>query len=241
MKLAAKLLYLIEKDGRTRTQIATDASIPLTTLGDYIRRGAEPMSSAALRLARTLRVPLEWLIDDSAELPPPNEGYVASELGERLRPLGTSMFLKIAKARKVDWVEVGRQLLQLQEDDPIAPKLREKLELPGALNHDNSELRRFDPSFVVGNESPEMLKEWAADAEISLLDLHIWHQNLRDLPCYAEVWQLASYFIAPKHYRPPWFKDQIVDAKQKLATAIDRKKPEPTKASERKKRPRKSS
>ena len=70
MKFADKLSQLTADDNKARLSRA--AGLPPNAINDYINKGHRPGIDNALALAKVLRVPLEWLVDDAAEWPPPD-------------------------------------------------------------------------------------------------------------------------------------------------------------------------
>ena len=65
MVLKKKLELLLE--GKSRPEIARRAKLNPNIFADYISKGHMPRADKALRIARVLGVPFEWLIDDSLD------------------------------------------------------------------------------------------------------------------------------------------------------------------------------
>ena len=72
MSFGEKLAALLAENRRTQSDVAKAVGVSQTTLSDYLRKGSEPMSSVAFRLAKTLDVPLAWLLDETQGMPPPD-------------------------------------------------------------------------------------------------------------------------------------------------------------------------
>ena len=215
-------------NGKNKAAIARAADLQPTLVNAYVNKGYMPGADIALRLARVLAVPVEWLIDDAADWPPPepledwSTARLAAELGKRLRPHGNAMLGRIGQCERADWVKIARELLPHDPDQPLPKRLADVIVLPAELNGDENELRRIEPRFAIGEDAPpDTLKTMAATGEVGLLDLHIRHRNLDDEPCYEEVFRLASFLKAPKHYRTPWFGEQVEWARNDLRRAIE--------------------
>jgi len=69
MKINEKLKRLVE--GKNKAEISRRAGLAPTALNDYAVKGCQPRYDIASRLAKSLRVPLDWLADDQAGWPPP--------------------------------------------------------------------------------------------------------------------------------------------------------------------------
>lgn len=69
MKLAEKLGKLTQE--RNKAELSRTAGLPATAISDYVSKGYIPKADTALKLARALEVPVEWLIDDEADFPVP--------------------------------------------------------------------------------------------------------------------------------------------------------------------------
>lgn len=69
--IGQKLERLLASQHVSQAAFARRVGVSPATMNDYIRRGAEPMSSIAFRMAGMLRVSADWLLDDAADFPPP--------------------------------------------------------------------------------------------------------------------------------------------------------------------------
>lgn len=72
MEMRAKVLRLL--GGESRSDLARRADLPISTLSNLINRGGQMGAENALKLARALDVPLEWLVDEAQQWPPPLRG-----------------------------------------------------------------------------------------------------------------------------------------------------------------------
>jgi len=73
MRLGEKILRLAKEQGLTLRAISRDSHVPYNTLRAYTRPNSltVPTAPTGLALARSLRVPCEWLFDDEQSWPPP--------------------------------------------------------------------------------------------------------------------------------------------------------------------------
>ena len=147
-----------------------------------------PRADIALKLARAAGVPLEYLLDDSLDAPPPKDALTALSTAELKAELGKRMFQNIAdrwlsdlkRAEETDWIEVGLLLCDSDPRKDIPANLEIAL-LPLKLNGLIDDLRQFDPRF------PD------ASGNLSLLSLSNRFDSLRDD---RGVWQVVSLILS---------------------------------------------
>ena len=112
MTVGEKLKRLTE--GKNRAEIARRADVPAQSLTNYVVRETEPSASAALKLARALEVDLAWLVDDSADWPPPKlteaksirsftDRELMAELAHRQRLNELDLLQSVDAARRLNW------------------------------------------------------------------------------------------------------------------------------------------
>jgi transcriptional regulator with XRE-family HTH domain len=70
MKFHEKLSRLTA--GKNKSALAEGAGLPASAVSNYIFKRQMPRGDKALALARVLGVPLEWLVDDAQDFPPPS-------------------------------------------------------------------------------------------------------------------------------------------------------------------------
>src|SRR4051812_14306289 len=95
MKFADKLRKII--GDRRISAVAEDAQINPGLLNNYLNRGSEPGAMTALKIAKALKVPLEWLIDDAADLPVP-EQPAGTQAADRLSD--RELMMEVAKRHR---------------------------------------------------------------------------------------------------------------------------------------------
>jgi len=133
MKFREKLVELTR--GRVRKDVAADAGIAPGILNNYINRGSEPMASQALKLARALQVPFDWLVDDDSAMPPPsmtdslaniNDNALMAEVTKRWMRALKELQSAYERVAVYDWA-AARKVLQNWDgaDDPLPPDVQE--------------------------------------------------------------------------------------------------------------------
>lgn len=103
------------------------------TISSYIATGSIPRAGIALKIARAVGVPLEWLVDDAQDFPPPKQppsGLSAASdrdvIIEAAMRYGRAIIdhLKALKAAdKIDWAAAAEQLEKLRPDEPLPENL----------------------------------------------------------------------------------------------------------------------
>lgn len=207
MTFAEKLIKLIGEDSRAR--IARKAALQPSILNNYVNRGSAPMARAALQLARALSVPLDWLIDDAQEWPPPDpkEKLSPSLLSDRDLMMEVARrdrleiihFLEcLDKAEKVDWEAIHREVSTFRDDEPIPPTSREVMGLVVTLFYiHNQLLGRYQPEYFARHNHAAMP---GADRPLELFDtgnlLQRW-ANLIQKQGYQEALARFLPFVPP--------------------------------------------
>lgn len=105
---------------QSRASVGRDAGVAASVLTTYINRGSEPSAANALKLARSLKVDLAWLVDDDADwpAPPPAQEFVAlvksdvlmAEVARRYRREALAYLERLERLRDVGVPELRRQL-----------------------------------------------------------------------------------------------------------------------------------
>lgn len=70
MRFPEKLILVIQDSGLSQARISRDAELHPSALSDMTAGKRRPYMDQALKLARALKVPLEYLADDSLDEPP---------------------------------------------------------------------------------------------------------------------------------------------------------------------------
>lgn len=77
---AEKLRVLLAAKRVSQKRLASSLGISKSTLNDYLTEKSKPQIDTALKLARALQVPLEWLADDCLDYPPPGRELVPTTM-----------------------------------------------------------------------------------------------------------------------------------------------------------------
>jgi transcriptional regulator with XRE-family HTH domain len=151
MDFAEKLSRLTEE--KNKQKLSNAAGLPATAVSDYIAKGSIPRADKALALARALNVPLEWLVDDAQEWPPPtqqrqeptdlSDSQLLVELVRRRRLAQIDFWEAIELAEQVDWRRFKRDLEAVHEGAPIPRELVRLSNIPYAIHASLMRLMRF--------------------------------------------------------------------------------------------------
>jgi transcriptional regulator with XRE-family HTH domain len=111
MRFADKLSQLAADENKARLSRA--AGLPPNAINDYINKGHRPGIDNALALAKVLKVPLEWLVNDAAEWPPPesNSGHQASLVSDRELMLEVARRHRLELVRTLEAVEIAQRMI----------------------------------------------------------------------------------------------------------------------------------
>ncbi len=135
--------------GRSRAGLARLANLRPTVINNYLtgERRSAPMAQTALKLARAMSVPLEWLVDDKQGWPPPDSIREREEAATKLpdqqiireflrRRLLAQMDLadKLDAAEQQDWRAVREKLSTIPPGERIPSDLFRATLLPLAVN-----------------------------------------------------------------------------------------------------------
>lgn len=133
MDMASKIAKLTEDDNKS--SVARAAGLPANAINDLINKGNVPKVDKALRLARALDVPLDWLVDDEADFPVPDSpgkriedhstDDLRLELIRRAHLLYMDCLRIVGQLTSVNWSDLARRAydLPLGETDPEAEQI----------------------------------------------------------------------------------------------------------------------
>lgn len=138
MNFAEKLSRATE--GKNKQRVGVEAGLPPTAISDYISKGHLPRADKLLSLARVLGVPLDFLLDDSRDWPPPDSshdtrasvqdapiGDLIAELAKRFRLDLLEAMRRADEAEREDWSVVARELKKLKKGQRPSPAISAKL------------------------------------------------------------------------------------------------------------------
>lgn len=126
MNITEKLRRLTED--QNKAGVARKAGLKPTQLNDYTSKGFKPRYDIALRIGRALGVSIEWLLDDSADWPPPaldaNKSLIFIEddklMAEVARRQRLRMLLSFGNAddlEKMNWNELWGKIEKLSDEE----------------------------------------------------------------------------------------------------------------------------
>jgi transcriptional regulator with XRE-family HTH domain len=148
---------------QNKAKVSRAAGLPPTAISNYITKKQLPRADTALALARALGVPLEWLIDDAQDWPPPNprtdakpatmltDSDLMREVLRRRRLALAELLEKLKRAETIDWPDVHRRLAGIPPGGSIPRDLAADALLVYALfaSHATA-FRQFDLKFYQG-------------------------------------------------------------------------------------------
>ena len=224
MNFTEKLTRLTED--RSKSAVAAEAGLPPTAISNYLNKKHTPAADTALKIARALQVPLEWLVDDEQEWPQPpvaamsalSAEELAAELGARFIGVGRALFANLRTAEGAKWEAMARELLNADPDDDPPRSLEKLMALPSQIEALGRELRRFDPAAQLG----EAIGPVHANYRLSLLDLVDDLHRFVERPDYRAAVALAALWTMPKKWRPPWFADNVKYVREVAKAELDK-------------------
>ena len=111
MKFHEKLRQRVQELGLNKAKAARDVGLPDSTINNYLAKNDSlPRIDIAAKIAKAIRVPLEWLADDAAVWPPPDlscsylsDRELMQEVDKRQRVKLLRVRDAIDAAKKIDW------------------------------------------------------------------------------------------------------------------------------------------
>jgi transcriptional regulator with XRE-family HTH domain len=157
MTFAQKLSKLTA--GRNKSAISQAADLPATAISNYINRKYTPSADKALRIARALDVPLDWLVDPDRDLPAPkstgtldagalSDEQLMREVSRRYRIRATALWNALAEIDSINWEDVARKLLSVPLDVAFSPQLQHFVRLIETTGNEPFGLADYDASFT---------------------------------------------------------------------------------------------
>jgi hypothetical protein len=139
MRFREKLHRLVS--GRNKAELSRAAKLPETAISGYLAKGSIPRADIAVRLARdALDVPVEWLVDDEQNWPPPDMAEerpltdvplseLMMEVVRRYRLEAAELKRAIQEAERVDWEDVWQQFGHSHSYDTVPSEILGALDL----------------------------------------------------------------------------------------------------------------
>jgi transcriptional regulator with XRE-family HTH domain len=129
-------------EGVNKARVSRAVGLPPNAISSYLAKRSVPRADIALKIARALGVPLDWLLDDSKDWPPPDrdeelvsaaklltDSQLMRELVDRRRLARANLADLLTQAKEIDWAAVHRQLA----DSPREPGLPRNLSTPAMM------------------------------------------------------------------------------------------------------------
>jgi transcriptional regulator with XRE-family HTH domain len=162
-----KLRRRVQELGLNKARAARDASLPESTISSYLsKRASLPRIDIAVKIAKALRVPVEWLGDESQDWPPPvlepDTLFLASdhellvEVARRFRLVAVRLYDELERAKEIDWTRIAAEILKVPLDEKIPQNLQRTARIPHTISALAEEVIRFDPSLVAIGVHDEM-------------------------------------------------------------------------------------
>jgi len=169
MKFHEKLRKRVEDLGLNKSKAAREAGLPESTISNYlVKEESLPRIDIAAKIAKAIRVPLEWLADDAADWPPPEmkaketlakveDETLVLELAIRMRRAHIWLLQALEKAAKIDWEAVQRGAAEFTEDqDNFTPEMHKALEAVRQIEMANFLWQSLNPT-VAGWVAHELM------------------------------------------------------------------------------------
>ncbi|HZK80618.1 MAG TPA: helix-turn-helix transcriptional regulator [Humisphaera sp.] len=155
MDFQEKLRRRMEELGLNKARVAAGAGLTDSTISSYFRdRGSVPRIDIGIRIARVVKVPLDWLADDSQEWPPPEADMIAAtrlsdtelflEWCRRMTLAAWSLNRELKNAERIDWDSSGKSLAELSLDTKISSELSMLYTIQGGVQARRFVLDQFD-------------------------------------------------------------------------------------------------
>lgn len=193
MLFAEKLDKLGKEVNKSRVSRA--AGLKANTLSTYIATRSIPRADIALKLARALGVPLEWLVDDTQDWPPPSKSDASGEATSSLQLTDNELMIEVcrrfrlvavpfrerlAKAMGIDWNSITSKMLELPIESDLPPEAADATSLAVSLANSVEQLFQFDPDTVVYNYHGALPGKALDPGELTLAALLYRWRALRD-------------------------------------------------------------
>jgi transcriptional regulator with XRE-family HTH domain len=163
-----KLQQIIEQRGLTKARLAQAADLTESTVSSYFtKRESMPRLDIAMKLCRVLKVPLDWLADDSQGWPPPapsspnaaimTDDELMAEVARRYRLQAIRIRGIVDGLKAINWEKIATALFQQKLTETPTPDIDR---LFGALFQVSADLHfavgAYDPRIYADQHHPQM-------------------------------------------------------------------------------------
>lgn len=105
VKFHEKLRRRVEELGLNKAKAAREVGLPESTISNYIADDRSlPRIDIAVKIAKAIRVPLQWLADDDAEWPPP-DGNLKADVGVAVAS-NDQLILELARRSRLEMLKI---------------------------------------------------------------------------------------------------------------------------------------
>ena len=225
MKFHEKLKRRVQELGLNKAKAARDAGLPESTISSYLAKDDSlPRMDIALKIARAIGVPLEWLADDAQDWPPPvktktlaslfSDEEMMREVAIRYRRDSLRVVELIELIDRTDWEQLTARLLLTPHADPMPEGFQPALRaLESLLSPTLASFVKF--AYDVRRYAREHHKELpGADRSIEELEPEIFAKRGRELTNTNFFRYAAGYFME---------RQQIEGGSIRLADAENRR------------------
>lgn len=170
MTFHEKLRRRVQEKIGNKAKAARDAGLPESTISSYLSKHASlPRIDIALKIARAIDVPLEWLADDSKDWPPPKAEEIPPlmkvspndlmfDVARRHREIALDLLRNFDAAASIDWEKAAMDFGRLPPNKPLPSHIARAVSILQSIELSfNSYRQTFDPIFyatVHHNELP---------------------------------------------------------------------------------------
>ncbi|HEY1685521.1 MAG TPA: helix-turn-helix transcriptional regulator [Tepidisphaeraceae bacterium] len=186
-------------DGVNKSRKARSVGLPATMISTYIAKGSIPRGDIALKMSKALDVPLEWLLDDSQNWPPPekenksirafSDGDLIAEVARRHRDIAKELLDDLAKAATIDWQKATIEFKASLPGKPLPSHVARALSVLHSFELNfNRYQQSFDPIFYASVHHDELPgSERDVQDFMNITEAYMMIADRPDVGAFAEV------------------------------------------------------
>jgi transcriptional regulator with XRE-family HTH domain len=120
-----------------KAKASISAGLAPTTISNYIATGSTPRADIALKIARAIGVPLDWLVDDTQDWPPPEsrrdgatsftDQQLLHEIATRLLRAVIDLRAEANRAKAIDWKTAAHDAARVGPRKPLPDSARQAM------------------------------------------------------------------------------------------------------------------
>ncbi len=235
MNFNEKLQRLVSEQSLNKSKASRDAGLPESTISSYLAKPESlPRVDIALKIARVLGVPLDWMADDSQDFPPPSDSrsigtvpddVLMQEACRRLANQAKRVAFDLDRVKKENWTRVADELLAIPATEELSTEHERKNFLLSLLFGSKGNLLEYDASHVLkcrGYPAPDLddlLHEIKALHELPEFDT---------LKAYFSLRHVADFLKRNKATQADWDARDVEGQRKELIASLARKRKEKT-------------